>query len=144
MRVFVRVGVLFLSVLAACSGALPSEREIDESLEATLRSVSGDWVGTSSGVNALRLDFRLQEGTGGAVSGSGTMREGASTPVPITVTGTFQRPLLTLTIGGMTYEGQSVQGNTSGNYTTVGGIATTLQLTAPAFSRSLPLLLQEN
>ncbi|CAA9310837.1 MAG: hypothetical protein AVDCRST_MAG89-1103 [uncultured Gemmatimonadetes bacterium] len=33
--------------------------------------MSGPWAGTSA---PLALDFQLQEGAGGAVTGSGTMR----------------------------------------------------------------------
>ena len=133
---------VLLSMLSACSVA-PTEREIINSLEETLRSVAGDWTGVSTGSEALRLEFRLQEGSNGQVTGSGTMKEGNAAPVPITVTGTFNRPLLSLTFSGMMYAGRSVQGTAAGNYTTVGGILTPLQLSATGYAQSVQLLLQE-
>jgi hypothetical protein len=106
--------------------------------------VEGGWTGTASGGSQLTLDFQLQAGAGDAVSGSGTMREqpGAAT-LPITVTGSYNRPALSLTFSGMTYQGHAVQGTISGNYTTVGGVAGTLLLTGAGYSNSIPVLLQE-
>ncbi|HEX8363637.1 MAG TPA: hypothetical protein VF613_26185 [Longimicrobium sp.] len=124
---------------AACDG--PTGEDIDNDLESQLRSAAGPWTGTST---ALTLDFQLQEGAGGAVSGSGTMKEAAAAgTVPIALTGTFQRPQLSLTITGMTFEGRAVQGTFQGSYTTVGGISAPLQLTAPGYSRDVTILLQE-
>lgn len=134
--------VLLCALSTACDTG-PTEREINDSLEETLRSVAGDWTGASTGGEALRLDFRLQESSTAQVTGSGTMTEGTSAPVPITVTGTFQRPLLTLTFTGLTYAGRSVQGTISGNYTTVGGVLAPLQLTATGYAQSVGMLLQE-
>lgn len=138
----IAVAVLLCSLTAAC---VPNatEDDINASLEGVLRSVAGDWTGVSTGSGTLRLDFRLQEGSNGQVSGSGTMTEGTSAPVPITVTGTFQRPLLTLTFAGMMYAGRSVQGTVTGSYTTVGGIMAPLQLTATGYAQSVQMLLQE-
>jgi len=114
---------------------------IDNDLERQLRSVAGPWLGVST---ELTLDFQLQEGAGNAVSGSGTMKEAAAaSAVPITVTGTFQRPQLSLTISGMTFEGRAVQGTFQGSYTTVGGISAPLHLTAAGYSRDVAILLQE-
>lgn len=129
--------------IGACSVG-PTEQEIIDGLEQQLRSVEGGWTGTASAGSQLTLDFALQAGAGNAVSGSGTMREqpGAAA-VPITVTGTFNRPALSLTFSGMTYEGHAVQGTTSGSYTTVGGVAGTLLLTGAGYSRSVQVLLQE-
>jgi hypothetical protein len=143
MRVSVLAAALFLCAgIGACWS--PTEEEIDQGLEQQLRSVEGGWTGTASGGSQLTLDFQLQEGAGNAVSGSGTMREqpGAAT-VPITVTGTFNRPALSLTISGMTYQGHAVQGTISGNYTTVGGVLGNLQLTGTGYSASVQVLLQE-
>ena len=111
-----------------------------------MRSVAGDWTGIVNGPNAIRLEFRLEEGANGQVSGTGTMKEeSAPAAVPITVTGTFQRPVLTLAFDGMVYESRQVKGAAQGSYTTVGGIGigTTLTLTAPGYSRDLAILLQE-
>ena len=123
----------------ACGG--PTGDDIDNELERQLRSVDGPWAGVST---ELTLNFQLQQGAGNAVSGTGTMKEtAASSSVPITVTGTFQRPQLSLTISGMTFAGRAVQGTFQGSYTTVGGISAPLQLTAPGFSRDVTILLQE-
>ena len=122
----------------------PSEQEINASLEATLRSVAGDWIGVSNPPNSIRLEFRLQEGSNGQVSGTGTMKEdGAPSAVPITVTGTFQRPTLTLAFDGIVYESRQLKGAAQGSYTTVGGIATTLKLTGTGYARDVSILLQE-
>lgn len=138
MRLSRFAGLLALA-LAACDG--PTGEDIENELEAQLRSVSGPWAGTSA---PLTLDFQLQEGAGNAVTGSGTMREAAASgTVPITVTGTFQRPQLSLTISGMTFEGRAVQGTFAGSYTTVGGISAPLRLTATGYTRDVPILLQE-
>jgi hypothetical protein len=127
----------------SCGGG-PTEQDINNSLEATLKSVAGDWIGIASGPNAIRLEFTLQEGTNGQVTGTGTMKEdNAPSAVPITVTGTFQRPNLTLAFDGMVYESHQVKGAAGGSYTTVGGVGSTLSLTAPGYSRELPILLQE-
>ncbi|HEX2208912.1 MAG TPA: hypothetical protein VHG93_14640 [Longimicrobium sp.] len=129
----------FTLAAGACGG--PTGEDIDNELERQLRSVSGPWAGTSA---ALTLDFQLQEGAGNAVSGSGTMKEAAASgTVPITVTGTFDRPQLSLTITGMTFEGRAVQGTFQGSYTSVGGISAPLHLTATGYSRDVTILLQE-
>jgi hypothetical protein len=124
---------------AACDG--PTGEDIENELESQLQSVAGPWTGTSP---TLTLNFQLQNGAGNTVSGSGTMKETAAAgTVPITVTGTFQRPQLSLTISGMTFEGRSVQATFQGSYTTVGGISAPLHLTATGYSRDITVLLQE-
>lgn len=138
MRLIRFAGLLALA-LAACDG--PTGEDIENELERQLRSVSGPWAGTSA---PLTLEFQLQEGAGNAVTGSGTMREAAASgTVPITVAGTFQRPQLSLTISGMTFEGRAVQGTFAGSYTTVGGISAPLRLTGTGYTRDIPILLQE-
>jgi|SRR5215213_5278074 len=123
----------------ACGG--PTGEDIENDLEKRLRSVAGPWAGASP---TLTLDFQLQEGAGNAVSGSGTMKEAAAPgAVPITITGTYQRPQLSLTISGMTFEGRAVQGTLQGSYTTVGGIIAPLHLTAAGYSKDVEILLQE-
>lgn len=122
----------------------PTEQEINNSLAAKLQSVTGDWTGIVNGPNAIQLEFRLQEGANGQVSGTGTMKEqNAATAVPIAVTGTFQRPMLSLAFDGMVYESRHLQGVAQGSYSTVGGIATTLTLSATGYSRDVPILLVE-
>jgi hypothetical protein len=145
-RVTIACWTLLVLLNSSCGGGggWPSEEEINDSLEATLQSVAGDWTGISNAPNVLRLDFTLQEGSNGQVSGTGTMSEAnAANATPITVTGTFQRPTLTLTFNGMVFESRQVIGTAQGTYTTVGGIATNLTLTAPGYSREIPILLQE-
>lgn len=137
------VAAISLCAAAACNPS-PTEQEIGDSLEQQLSSVVGPWSGTASSGSQLTLDFQLAAGSGNSVSGTGTMREtpGAAT-VPITVTGSFDRPSLTLTFSGMTYEGHAVQGTISGSYTTVGGVSGNLALTGTGYSKSVTVLLQE-
>jgi hypothetical protein len=146
----IAAGALIVLMSTSCggggNGGWPTEQDISNSLETTLRSVAGDWTGVAYGPNpnALRLEFKLQEGANGQVSGTGTMKEeGAPAAVPITVTGTFQRPVLTLAFDGMVYESRQVKGAIQGSYTTVGGIVAPLTLTAPGYSREISILLQE-
>jgi hypothetical protein len=125
--------------VAACAG--PTQEDIENDLERQLRSVAGPWDGASP---TLTLSFQLTAGAGNAVSGSGTMKEAAApSTVPITVTGTFQRPQLSLTISGMTYEGHAVQGTFQGSYTTVGGISGPLHLAGTGYAQDVTILLQE-
>lgn len=127
--------------LAACGG--PTGDDIDRALDEQLRSVAGAWVGIAPD-QAITLAFQLTEGAGGQVTGTGTMQErGAPTAVPITVSGSYQRPVLALTFGGIVYEGRAVTGTFGGNYTSVGGVADALVLTAPGYSASVTMLLQE-
>lgn len=126
-------------VLGGC--LWPTDEDIDNELKRQLESVSGTWVATSS---ALTLNFQLTEGTGTAVSGSGTMKEAAApASIPITVTGTFQRPQLSLTFSGMNFEGHAVQGTVQGSYTTAAGISAPLHLTGTGYTHDVTILLQE-
>lgn len=149
-RMSIAAGTLIALMTTSCGGGT-TEQDIVNSLNNTLneaaRSAAGDWgglTGIASGSNTIRLDFRLQEGVNGQVSGTGTMKEAnAPSAVPITVSGTYQRPTLTLTIDGMVYESRQVKGAFQGDYTSVAGILAPLTLTAPAYSRELSILLQE-
>lgn len=133
--------LLALVLALAAASCLPTGDDIENELERQISSVAGPWEGTSP---SLTLSFQLQEGAGGAVSGSGTMKEtAASGTVPITVTGTYQRPQLSLTISGMNFEGRAVQGTFGGSYTTVGGISAPLRLTGTGYTRDVTILLQE-
>lgn len=137
-------GALIVLMNTSCGGGGPTERDINNSLEGTLRSVAGEWSGVTGAPNAIRLEFSLQEASNGQVSGTGTMKEeSAASALPITVLGTFQRPVLTLAFDGMVYESRQVKGTVHGSYTSVGGIGTTLTLTAPGYSRETTILLQE-
>lgn len=147
-RLSITASVLAALVLASCGGGsdgiTPSEQDIRNALEEQLRSVAGDWTGFSTGTNPIRLEFRLQEGGGGQITGTGTMKEdSAPAAVPIVITGSFQRPMLTLNIDGMVVDGRQVKGFAQGSYTTVGGIGTTLKLTGTDYSRDVQILLQE-
>jgi hypothetical protein len=107
-------------------------------------SAAGGWSGLVNGANGVTFAFKLQEGANGQVSGTGTMKEeNVAAAVPITINGTYQRPLLILTFTGIVCEGHQATGTLQGNYTTVGGIATTMTLNDIGYTRSLNLLLQE-
>ena len=135
-------GILTLALLSC--GVGPTGDEIDEFLEQTLESVNGPWSGIIDG-NQATISFTLAQGAGNAVSGTGTMKHvSAANATPITVSGTFNRPVLSLTIHGMVYEGTTVQGVMQGSYTTVGGIATDIRMTGTNFDRTEPILIFEN
>lgn len=142
MRLSRLFGLLALTLAAGACSIFPTEDDIESELEGRLQSVAGPWSGASP---SLTLDFQLQEGAGTAVSGSGTMKETAAAgTVPITVTGTYQRPQLSLTFSGMTFEGRAVQGTFQGSYTTVGGVSGPLHLTGTGgYSKDVAILLQE-
>lgn len=145
-KISIAAGALMALMTASCGGGggWPDQQDIENSLNEKLRSVTGGWTAIVSPPNGINFDFTLQEGGNGQVTGSGTMKEeSAAAAVPITITGTFQRPLLTLTFNGMVYEGHQVQGTATGSYTTVGGIGTTLKLTGTGYAKDLPILLLE-
>jgi hypothetical protein len=146
----IAVAALAVVMSASCGGGgggastFPTEQEIANSLDATLKSVAGDWTGLVTGPNGVTLTFKLQEDANGNVTGTGTMKEeSVAAAVPITVTGTYQRPVLTLTFAGMVYDGHQVTGTLQGNYTTVGGISTTMTLTGTGYTHNLSVLIQE-
>ena len=144
----IAVAAIVVLMSASCGGGgvspFPTEPEIVNSLDATLKSVAGDWTGLVNGPNGVTFAFKLQEGANGQVSGTGTMKEeNVAAAVPITVNGTYQRPLLTLTFTDIIYEGHQATGTLQGNYTTVGGIATTMNLNGTGYTRNLNVLLQE-
>ena len=110
-------------------------------LEARSRSVSGPWTGTSP---TLILTFQLQQAADNSVSGTGTLSDpGVPDAPPYTVSGTYQRPRLSLTFSGMTYQGRAVQGTFQGNYDQVGGVMGALQLRATEYSKDIEMLLHE-
>ena len=76
------------------------------------------------------------------------MREAAagSPLVPITVSGSYQRPNLVLVFTGMTRNGNAVRGDFSGQYTSVGGVSSALVLTGvggSTYSEQVAMLMQE-
>jgi hypothetical protein len=133
--------VLAIASLASGGCTSPTGEDIERGLEAELASVAGDWTGVGPG--GLALGFRLTEGAGGAVTGTGTMQQPGAAAVPFTVTGSYQRPTLELAFEGLVYEGRAVRGTFRGEYTTVGGVSDVLVLTGTDYSRSLAVLLQE-
>jgi hypothetical protein len=141
-------GTCFLALIVASSACAPSptERDIVSSLERQLQTAEGDWTGTSS---SIALTFALTQDADGQLAGHGTMREtdvAGALPLPIVVSGSYQRPTLVLVFTGMTRRGQSVRGDVSGQYTSVGGVSATLLLTGTdgsTYSEQIPVLLQE-
>ena len=72
------------------------------------------------------------------------MQEAAATaPVPITVSGSYERPRLSLTFQGLVFEGRTVQGTFQGSYISFTGVSGLLRLTAEGYSRDIEVLLQE-
>src|SRR5687767_6293013 len=95
------IGMAWL--LTASCGLAPTEDDLNDLLENTLQSVNGAWTGTIGGSQAT-LSFNLTQ-NGAALTGSGTMKEAsAANSVPITITGSFNRPALSLTFNGMVFE----------------------------------------
>jgi hypothetical protein len=142
----IAAGVLIVLMNTSCggNGGWPTEQDIVNFADDAVRSVAGDWEATATVPNGLRLDFRLVEGANGQLSGTGTMKENSTAPaVPFTVSGTFQRPMLTLAFEGMVFESRQVKGVAQGSYTTVAGIGTNLTLTAPGYTRDIAILMHE-
>lgn len=137
--------VLMASLFLGACGAGPTEEDINESLGNTLESVNGNWTGISTSPSgSLTLTFSLNQAANGSLTGSGSMKEAsAANAVPVTITGTFQRPALSLTFNGMVYENTAVQGTFQGNYSSVGGVSGNLQLTGTGYSKTVVILLQE-
>lgn len=67
----------------------------------------------------------------------------AASTVPITITGSYNRPVLALTFNGMVYENTPVQGNLQGNYTSGAGMYAPLRLTGTGYDRTFETFLQE-
>jgi hypothetical protein len=135
-----------LAALAACAYAGPTAPEIEAELarqtEDAIRSAAGPWSGWASG-GSVRLEFTLTESSDGRLQGTGMMREAQAVAVPITLTGTYNRPHLSLMFTGMVYEGRVVVGTFADAYTSLGGVYGTLRLAAEGYERSLSLSLHE-
>lgn len=106
--------IVLMNTSCGGNGGWPAVQDIDNALEATLRAVAGN---------------REENGTAAAL--------------PVTVSGGLQRPLLALAFEGMLSASRQVKGVAQKTYTTVGGIGSTLTLTAPGFSRDIAILLHE-
>jgi len=94
--------VAFLCAMPACMSPTNAEEEVAQAyraqLDALAASVAGPWRGGTSVGFALAFDLQ-QAGT--AVSGGGTITEnGVTHEARYTVSGTYQRPKLTLTFTG--------------------------------------------
>jgi hypothetical protein len=145
MRLRTSVLVLFAAALSGCAPS-PTERDVESALEAQLRSAAGPWTGTSA---KIVLSFQVTQAADGQLTGSGTMREtdiDGAVAVPITVSGSYLRPNLVFGFTGMRRNGQAVRGDVSGQYTSVGGVSSTLILTGvngSTYGEQLPILLQE-
>jgi len=147
MRTKSIAAVAFIALMnTSCggNGGWPTEQDIVNFADDAVRSVAGNWEADSFVANGLHLDFRLVEGANGQLSGTGTMKENSTAPaVPFTVTGTFQRPMLTLAFEGMVFESHQVKGVVQGPYTSVAGVVTNLTLTAPGYTRDISILMHE-
>ena len=135
--------VALLCVLPACTGpdmGAEIQKSLATHLEAIASSVAGPWHGVSLG---LTLAFDLQQ-DGTAVSGGGSITEnGVTNESRYSVSGTYQRPQLTLTFIDMVYQGRAVEGSFQGNYDSIGGVGGTLHLKGADYSKDIDLLLQE-
>ena len=137
-----RILLLFGMPLMAACGVWPTGDDIDDSIQRELRSVDGDWSGETSGANPITIEVHLNE-SGTQVQGTGTMREQGGPLVPISVSGTFQRPALELTITGMSYGGRAVTGHLDASYNNI-IVSTPLELTATGYSQNLQLIISED
>lgn len=137
-------GLAVLAALSAgwaCGSTFPTERDILDELERQLSSVAGTWEGTGLG-NDVRVTMELTQ-AGTTVAGTGTFRESASAPTSaITVEGSYVRPRLMLTFSEFSYAGELVTGTWSGDYSTVAGILSAIELSGQS-GGSIQLLLQE-
>jgi outer membrane biogenesis lipoprotein LolB len=106
----VRHTVLALSVLliATCSSDGPSEP--------TAPSIDGTWASSQAGIVT---NVTLTGGTGGPVTGSGNVI-GSGVTVPVTVTGTYSPPNVTLSIQAPGAQNLSFEGQFSGSNTITG------------------------
>jgi hypothetical protein len=133
-----------LAALPACAFSGPTGPQMEETLnrqtEEAVRSAEGPWSGTAG---SIRFEFSLTQAPDGQLQGVGTMREQAAVAVPITVSGRYNRPNLSLTFAGMVYEGREVVGTFAAAYTSFTGVSGTLRLTGDGYARSLWLFLQE-
>lgn len=137
--------IISLSALLASTACVaptwPSEADINNAItqadEEATRSVAGRWWGTAAN-GTIRLEFSLGQAADGSVQGAGTMRDTtADTTVPITVSGKYERPSLSLTFTGMRYEERAVEASFAGTYTPLTGTMGSLRLTADGNTRSL-------
>ena len=139
-----QIGVLgIVSLLSACDVTTPTmEGEFTRRTEDAVRSAAGPWVAVNP---SITIRFSLTEAPNGQLQGTGRMRKpNVEGDVPITVSGTYNRPNLSLTFTGMVFDGHDVSGTFGPEvYNSFAGVSGTLTLTGQNYARSLPLLLQE-
>ncbi len=134
-----------LAALSGCAGGSflngPDSKYFDDLTENAVRSVTGAWHATSVPVT---MEFALSEAAGGQVTGSGTMVDvAAANSVPITITGSYVKPTLSLKFEGIVYKGNPVSGTFEGKYESFQGIGSTLRVTSAGGVVVIDLLLQE-
>jgi hypothetical protein len=140
--------LIVLGAFAALSGCVspsptaPMEESFKRATEDAVRSVQGPWKGVATG-GVFRLEFSLAQAPDGRLQGTGTMREQTAAAVPITVSGTYNRPALSLTFSGMVYEGRDVVGTFAAAYTSFLGVSGTLRLSGDNYERAVSFFLQE-
>lgn len=137
--------ILVATGLPGCSAPSllngPDASYFEKLNERVTRSVSGPWQGLSPTVS---IKFSLLENAAGQVTGTGTMLETpTSNPVAITLSGTYSKPSLMLTIDGMVYQGQVVRGTFQGQYTSFVGITSKLTMVASGGTTAIDFFLQE-
>lgn len=144
----VALGTL-LFCLPGCGGfpTFPTQEELEEELERAeenrLRAVDGDWTGFGL-PNSVSIRFRLVQ-NGQQVIGNGWYVDAnGSNSYPITVTGTFMRPTLSLSFVGIMFQGLSVTGQFVADYESSGGIYAPLRLVGEGVSTQFELFLQES
>jgi hypothetical protein len=137
--------VAFLCALPACVSPSNPGEGIQKSLAAEVDRLASSVAGTWRGITpvGLALAFDLQQ-AGSVVSGGGTITEnGVTHESRYTVSGTYQRPQLTLTFIGMVYQGHVVDGSFQANYDSVGGVSGTLHLKGADYSKDIEIGLFE-
>ena len=98
-----------VSLLSACDVTTPTvEGELTRQTEDAVRSAAGPWVGLNP---SITMRFSLTEAPNGQLQGTGRMRQpNVEGDVPITVSGTYNRPNLSLIFAGMVFDGHDVSG----------------------------------
>lgn len=131
-----------LTLTACIPPGTPTDDDFDEYFREQAASVAGTWRGRSIGrdIDVLTLELNLRQ-TGTAVTGAGMMQErGIAGTRPVTITGSYNRPSATLTIGGIQFEGRAVTGMLRAS-NTIGILADTLVLTGENYERKLAVFL---
>jgi hypothetical protein len=141
-RFVFRMAALLMSLVpAACVSTFPTQADIESDLERELSLVSGSWVGSGTQSEVMLTLELIQSGT--TVTGSGTFKESSGSAAFVTtIKGTFIRPTLALDLGAFEVGGVTVTGTLEGEYVTVAGIATAIQLVGGP-GGAIPILLQE-